>query len=538
VEGSPTAVVVLDAEGIVIGWTKAAEALFGCQAADIFGRSCAALIMLDDHAAQNWNWTERFGDRERWSGPAMVRHVQGHKILVNVEIHRVLIQNQTFRWLVSATPASASVIRTWMVDASGRIGTTLDVKQTAQELADLAVPALADYVTVDLASAVLPEDEPLHRLASSDASIPVFRRAGMASINKGFPEALYKLGEAVYVPPDSPFTGVLASGRSYFEPVLDTSSGGWLDEDRLTVIRETGMHSLIIVPLRARGDVLGNAVFVRTEHPTPFTPEDLRLAEELAARAALSLDNARRYTRERAASLALQRHLLPRRLSGGGVIEVASRYLPADAQYGVGGDLFDTIPLPDSRVGLVVGDVTGHGIKAAARMGRLRTAMHALAYMGLPPDQLLARLDDLITHIGEQYLDTEDISLATCLYAVYDPATRRCTMAAAGHPPPAIVDPDGTVTFPRLPTGTPIGLGVGSYESLEVELAEGTLIALYTDGLIETREADLDAGMDRLGAALSQAALPLENVCNTVIDTMVTDTSDDDVALLIARIRA
>ncbi|MDP4504943.1 SpoIIE family protein phosphatase [Nonomuraea turcica] len=430
-------------------------------------------------------------------------------------------------------------------EASVRIGSTLDVGKTAQELADLAVPALADYVTVDLAASVLPDAEPLQRLAATEVSIPVFRRAGVASVHEEMPESLWSRGQAVFVPPSSPFTEVLSSGRAHFEPVLDTAPGTWLDQDpdRARIIRRTGMHSLIIVPLKARGDILGIAVFVRNDNLEPFTRDDLLLAEELGARAALSLDNARQYTRERTAALALQRNLLPGYLTGGGAVEVASRYLPSDVHEGVGGDWFDAIPLRDGRVALVVGDVTGHGINAAATMGRLRTAVRTLAYMGLPPDELLAHLDDLVARLEEEDAGPGRLPLdttgATCLYAVYDPATGRCAMAGAGHPPPAIVAPSGEVAFPRLPSGTPIGLGLGSYRSLEVELAEGSVIALYTDGLIETREADIDAGIDRLGAALARAAaLPLEKVCASVIRSMVGDTgSEDDVALLVARTR-
>ncbi|WP_336208175.1 SpoIIE family protein phosphatase [Nonomuraea sp. LPB2021202275-12-8] len=428
-------------------------------------------------------------------------------------------------------------------EASTRIGSTLDVQKTAQELADLAVPRLADYVTIDLAESVLPNEEPLQRLPSTEVSIPVFRRAGLASIHPGTPESLWPYGEAVFVPPASPFTEVLSSGRSHYEPALDVSSGSWLDQDpdRATVIRDTGMHSLIIVPLQARGDILGVAVFVRTENPAPFTGDDLVLAEELVARAALSLDNARQYTRERFAALALQRNLLPSNVTGGGAVELATRYVPSDVHDSVGGDWFDAIPLPGGRVALVVGDVIGHGINAAAAMGRLRTAVFTLAHMDLPPDELLTRLDDLVVRLTESTsIDgfPLEVMVATCVYAVYDPATGLCTMAGAGHPPPAIVDPAGDVRFPDLPSGTPIGLGLGFFESLELELAEGTMIALYTDGLIETREADIDEGMNRLGAALVRAAGPLEDLCTKVIDAMVGETpSEDDIALLIARTR-
>lgn len=427
-----------------------------------------------------------------------------------------------------------------LIEAGARIGSTLDIEKTAQELADLAVPALADYVTVDLADSVLPDSEPLQRLDSTALSIPIVRRVGVASIHPGLPESLWRLGDAVFAPPASPFTKVLSSGRPHFESVLDASRGTWLDLDptRLEIIHRTGMHTLMIVPLKARGEILGITVFVRTSNPSPFTADDLMLAEDLASRAALSLDNARRYTHERATALALQHRLLPRKLSGGNAVEVASRYLPADVRDGVGGDWFDTIPLAGGRIALVVGDVAGHGINAAATMGQLRTAVRTLAIMDLSPGELLARLDDMVV-LNEQDSCGDGPSaevLVTCLYAVYDPASQECTMATAGHPPPAVIDPSGDVFFADLPKGPPLGLGLGTYESLQLRLAAGTLIVLYTDGLIETREADIEAGMERLRTTLTRVAPPLEQLCTSVIDALVGRSShEDDIALLVAR---
>jgi serine phosphatase RsbU (regulator of sigma subunit) len=425
-------------------------------------------------------------------------------------------------------------------EASVKIGTTLDVKQTAQELADLTVRSFADYVTVDLTDNVLPGAEPLQRLQPTGSGIPVFRRAGLASIHHGIPESLWAQGQPVFVPPSSPYTEVLDTGRSYLQPVLDPSRERWLDEDhdRARLIRATGMHTLIIVPLKARGNLLGIAVFVRTDNKTPFSRDDVVLAEELAARASLSLDNARQYTREHNAALALQRQLLPRKMYGGDAVELASRYVPSDVYEGVGGDWYDTILLPDSRVALIVGDVTGHGIHAAASMGRLRTAMRTLAHLDLPPDQLLSRLDEVYAReADEDDGPSESPIAATCLYAVYDPATRVCTMASAGHPPPAVATPAGEVTFPSFPTGTPIGLAMAPHTSFEMELDAGTLLAFYTDGLIERREYGLTEGMSRLSAALTQSVGSLDVLSSTLIETLITDGVEDDVTLLLARTR-
>ncbi|MER6060088.1 SpoIIE family protein phosphatase [Streptomyces sp. NPDC001792] len=429
--------------------------------------------------------------------------------------------------------------------AATRIGSTLDVMQTAQELADLAVPLLADYAYVDLGDSVPFGEEPSSRIDTMSDRPAVFLRAGQASIHPGTPESSYARGETVFVAPTSPLAGALRTGRSHLEPVLDASPGTWVDDDppRAQKIREHGMHSVMIVPIIARRAVLGVALFVRTEDPVPFHEDDLLLAEQLVTRAALCLDNARQYTRERTAALALQRNLLPHRLMGGAAVEVAWRYLPADTQAGVGGDWLDVIPLSGARVALVVGDVVGHGINAAATMGRLRTAVRTLADLEMPPDELLTHLDDTFQRLAEQDADAADqaptVVGATCLYAVYDPITRKCTMARAGHPPPAIIDPQGRVTFPDLPAGSPLGIGLGvPFEAVELELPEGSLLALYTDGLIETRDDDIDVGMRCLGTALAQPDRSLEELCTQVTEPFPGQAPSDDITLLLARTRS
>lgn len=427
-------------------------------------------------------------------------------------------------------------------EAKSRIGADLDPLVTSQRLAETAVPNLADYVTIDLVEAVPLDKEPLRRLKSTDTRIPGFYRAGAASIHDDLRESLWARGTPVYVPPASPFTTVLKNRRSYFEPVLDTSPGAWLDNDpdRAQVIRQTGMHSLIIVPLQARGATLGIAVFVRSQNPVPFSKADLALAEELAARAALIIDNALRYTRERTAALAIQRALMPHHLSGGSTVEVATRYLPADTHAGVGGDWFDVIQLSDGRVALVVGDVVGHGINAAVTMGHLRATTRALSKLELPPAELLHLMDELAVDIARDRFDdgtsTPSAFAATCLYCVYDPKSQRCTMSSAGHPPPAIIFPDGSVDFAEVPPGAPIGVGLGSFESTEVKLPDSSVIGLYSDGLIET-EHDVDRGLQRLRTALAGPISSLDDLCTSVVDTLAPDgPMDDDIALLLARI--
>ncbi|RZU46215.1 GAF domain-containing protein [Streptomyces sp. BK022] len=416
-----------------------------------------------------------------------------------------------------------------LYDAGVGIGTSLDVTRTAEELAELAVPRFADFVTVDLFEPVLKGEEPKPGTE--------LRRAAFSGIRKDAP--LYPLGERIRFVPTSPQARSLATGQSVVEPDL-SAAPGWQAQDleRTEQIIEYGVHSLITVPLRAGSLVLGVANFWRTEKPQPFDSEDLALAEELVARAAVSIDNARRYTREHSMAVTLQRSLLPRTLPAQDALEIAYRYLPA--QSGVGGDWFDVLPLPGARVALVVGDVVGHGLHAAATMGRLRTAVHNFSSLDLPPDELLGLLDELVARLDQDETPADGaaaVTGATCLYAVYDPASRRCTIARAGHLPPALVLPDGTVEFPDVPAGPPLGLGGLPFETADLELPEGSRLVLYTDGLVEDRERDIDEGLDLLRDALRHAsgASP-EETCRTVLDRLPVRPADD-VALIVAETR-
>src|SRR6516164_1545619 len=429
---------------------------------------------------------------------------------------------------------------TLLNEAGTQIGTTLDVTKTAEELADMVVPRLADLAIVDLLEAVISGDEPRPGPLTGTVAL---RRVAHQSIFEGVPEAVVKPGEVDIHPESFPAAQCLATGKAVLTGVNDlafvSSTGN--NPARAATIRKFGIHSVLSVPIRARGVTLGVATFLRGQCPEPFERDDVLLAEELTARAALSLDNAWRYTRERTTALALQRSLLPQRLPRQSAVEVASRYLPASAHAGVGGDWFDVIPLSGARVALVVGDVVGHGIHASATMGRLRTAVRTLADVDLPPDELLTRLDDLVSRISTETDADDDAEIdvgVTCLYAVYDRVSRRCSRARAGHPPPALVTPDGAVSFLDLPAGPPLGLGSLPFESTEIELPAGSILALYTDGLIETRGHDIDLGFERLRLALTEPAPSLETTCDNVLKAVLPGRPADDVALLIARTRA
>ncbi|TQJ47392.1 SpoIIE family protein phosphatase [Streptomyces sp. SLBN-115] len=453
-----------------------------------------------------------------------------------------MVQDVTERW-------HARRLLSLVNEAGTRVGTTLDVMRTAQELADFAVPGFADFVIVDLLEPVLSTEG--HGAWLTDAgpapARPVMRRAGMCSVREGCPEAVARIGDRVDFLPPPHDANLLIDGEPILIPVLDPCDELWTTEqpERAVSIREFGLHSLISVPMRARNTALGLATFVRSLNPVSFRSDDVLLARELVARAALCVDNARRYTREHTAAVTLQRSLLPHALAGGTALELASSYLPADPTDGVGGDWFDVIPLSGARVGLVVGDVVGHGIAAAATMGRLRTAVQTLADMEMPPDELLAHLDDLVLRLSGERTDDTGAQQgataflgATCLYAVYDPVTRRCRMARAGHPPPVVVAPDGRVSFPEPPAGPPLGLGGMAFEATEIELAENSLIGLYTDGLVEGPDRDIEQGMSRLGEVLARSDADLATLCTSAVRQLVPVPQPDDIALLLARTHA
>ncbi|MGW1620751.1 SpoIIE family protein phosphatase [Streptomyces sp. NPDC002172] len=434
-------------------------------------------------------------------------------------------------------------------DASLHIGSTLDMVQTARELTEVAVPRFTDFARVDLLDVILQGDEP----APGPLAGPVrLRRIAELFLCEGVTTAQRTVGEADVYLANSPAALCLATGRPTLyrdntAPPIRTYYETDATPERRARVRRMGPHSWIIVPVKARGTTLGVVWFTRMrETPESFDEDDLPLAEDLVARAAVCLDNARRFTRERAAALTLQRSLLPQRMPEQSAVEAAFRYLPAEQRSGVGGDWFDVIPLSGARVALVVGDVVGHGIHAAATMGRLRAAVQTLADVDLAPDELLTHLDDLVLRLSaESGADTEppgaeaagDIG-ATCLYAVYDPVSRRCSMALAGHPPPAVVGPDGTAEFLDVPVGPPLGLGGLPFESMEVTLQEGSLLALYTDGLIHSGHRDYGEGLEALREALAVPTGTLDSLCDHVVHKLLPEGPADDAALLLVRPRA
>ncbi|MEU9859393.1 SpoIIE family protein phosphatase [Streptomyces sp. NPDC047971] len=423
--------------------------------------------------------------------------------------------------------------------AGERIGTRLDVTRTAEELTRVLVPALADFVAVDLLEGVAQGEPPPPGAPDITA---LLRRTALRSVREHAPEASYPVGELMTFPAATPLGECLTGGAARLIPVLH-SAEDWFAQDpvRAATMLGAGIHSLMLVPLRARDTTLGVVHMYRWQRPEPFERDDLALATELVARAALCVDNARLYTREHRSALALQNSLLIGALPEQNSVRVAHRHVAAAAHGEVGGDWFDVIPLSGARVALVVGDVPGRGIHATAHAARWRSTIQTLASLDPPPDELLTQLDHAVGQATDIRLAAGEPTPSvgtTCLYAVFDPVSRRCTIASAGHLPPALVGPDGTADLLPVPVGPPLGLGGVVYESTRVDIADGATLALFTNGLVTGRDRDVDASLASLCGALAAASGSLDERCGSVVNALLPQQPLDDAVLLLGRLRA
>ncbi|AJE80389.1 serine phosphatase with GAF(s) sensor(s) [Streptomyces albus] len=377
----------------------------------------------------------------------------------------------------------------WLNEASSSIGTTLDLRRTAQEFADFSVPRLADACAVDLLESVLRGEEGERW---TGPGVPDFWAVATSAVDR--------LGglepDAVEGKPHSGTTLVLRTvltGKAGLVGRIRPEDYGLITSTASNAehMRRAGVHSYMVVPLLARGVLLGVADFIRARGRPGFTSTDLALALQLASQAAVFVDNARLYGREREHVVELQRALLPRSVPRTVRLAVSSSYTPAAAAGGIGGDWFDVMPLPGGRTALVVGDVMAHGLPAAATMGRLRSVARTLLLLDISPELMLARLDLAAR-------DLEEDQVATCLCVIHDPADRSYTIARAGHPPPLMVSADGEAAYVDVPTGAPVGTGVIPYDAVRVPAGPGSRLVLFTDGLVKTRSTDFSAELERL----------------------------------------
>ncbi|MFF3373748.1 SpoIIE family protein phosphatase [Streptomyces sp. NPDC002680] len=429
-------------------------------------------------------------------------------------------------------------------EASLRVGRSLDVARTAQDLADVLVPTMGDLAAVTLAEAVLDGNEPTRAVGGGELHM---RQVAVASADGRWPDQLLQAGARWPRLPDSQALwdvqrgGVVAvTGREQMIALSGLSG----DPALIRLLVPLDVHACLVAPLFARGLLLGGVLVWRTRSSPAFEQEDAETLREIVTRGALSVDNARRYAREHRTATALQQRLLPRATSDVPAVETAGSYVPAGGGAEVGGDWFDVIPLPSLRVALVVGDVIGHGLHATATMGQLRTAVQTLADLEMAPDELLTHADDLVQKLAEEAApDRRDTIGATCLYAVYDPVTQQCVLASAGHPPPVVVRADGTSETLAISPGPPLGVGGMPFELTRVRLEPDSVLALYTDGLSQIDD-DAEGVTGRLVDVLSAfcRSEPPQRSLADIGRTLLAEAADpaprDDMTLLLARVRA
>jgi serine phosphatase RsbU (regulator of sigma subunit) len=458
------------------------DAVVTVQAVDSFdGRSALAIVRLPPAG------TERFLD------PAVMRHA---------------LLDDTFR----------------------QIGATLDLDQLARGLISIVVAHFSNVASLLVQESLVTDEAPMQRTEGPH----LLRRLAVASDDHdpGW-EVTFPVGEVVRHPAGTIYARCMDTGK----PVQKASSGpaghvaeSWMRRPAAGLL--AGACKLLL-PLNAGGATLGYVVCTRKRGSRPFDAYDTEIGMEFASRAAVLLDNARRYNLERATALTLQRALLPTGLSAPSSVEVRHRYLPGNQLIEVGGDWYESIALPGARVALVVGDVAGHGVRAAVTMGRLRTAIQMLAMLDLPPAESLQQLNELMQKMGER-----EPHFATCAFAIYDAVTGSLEVASAGHMPPLLVSPKGSSDFLDVSPAPPLGVGEGPISGRTFEINDGSLFVLYTDGLVESRGRDIDDGLKRLQSVFgpTSVAEPIEALAKAALAGVSSDRHRDDVALLIARL--
>jgi serine phosphatase RsbU (regulator of sigma subunit)/anti-sigma regulatory factor (Ser/Thr protein kinase) len=447
---------------------------------------------------------------------------------------------QLFAQVTMRIPAPAAerfidpaLMRNALLDgAVRRIGGALDIDQLAPELVNILVPHFCNSAGLLMMENLLGDSDYEDTTRGGNQFV---RRLALA-YDDGDPgwAAAFPIGEILRYPPDTIYTRCLDTSKPasavLTEEAAQELAAAWR---RIPVARLVSGTSMLALPILAGDAMLGFFVCTRRAGFHRFDAYDTEIGLEFASRAALFVEGARRYSRERATALTLQRSMLPTGLSHPASVEVRHRYLPGSKLIEVGGDWYESIALPGGRVALVVGDVAGHGVRAAVTMGRLRTAIKTLTMLELPPAETLQRLDDLMHELG-----VFEPHFATCVYAVYDSVDGTCEVACAGHLPPLLVHPDGTNEFLDVSPAPPLGIGNSPIVSRTLRIEDGSLLVLYTDGLVERRTEDIDEGLSRLRKIFGPSCIgqPLEELCRAALADVYDDHQRDDIALLMARL--
>ncbi|MGW0699013.1 SpoIIE family protein phosphatase [Streptomyces sp. NPDC002867] len=534
----------VDADGAIVAVNGEAEALLGRSAEDLLGRDAHDLLhrdgngmtiprsrcpMMEAFVARRTR-QEELGYFERGDGTllsmswlAAPLRLGADEVGALVVFHEHESAGRHLRAADLSMERLSELERlALLAETTTQLTSTLDVDEALDRLVRLVVPLLADWAIIDLIS---DNDEVWRTVVAHEEDGRLVRRGDLE-------------GAMPPVPPASPQPlsralrgggSTLATPETYQGP---PDSGIAVEQRRL--FEGTRMHSAVIAPIRGLREVLGALTLGRSDRPDVFTGADIPLLEDITRRAGLALDNARLYQRQRKVSETMQRHLLPQmpRVPG---LEMAARYLPAPHASQVGGDWYDAFRLPDQALALVIGDVVGHDLDAAADMAQLRNILRAYAWSQQePPSVVVSHVDEALSHISE-------VEMATMIFGrleTDDEGQWRLRWTNAGHPPPLLVTYDGQSRY--LDDGH--GILLGSHVSMPREDATVVLpplstLVLYTDGLIESPGRSLDDGLERLRRnAASLAHRPLEAFTDLLMQRARPEDNDDDVALLLVRV--
>ncbi|MEV5778869.1 SpoIIE family protein phosphatase [Streptomyces antimycoticus] len=440
--------------------------------------------------------------------------------------------------VVDVTQREQARARSRIVDAvRERVGRTLDVVGTCQDLVETLVPGFADVAVVEVVDALMHgQDPPLSPLGRD---VPL-RRAAFRSSGGEQQVQAHPIGDVRSLPYSTPFAQTLTDLKPRVVALDDKPSWLAADPERARAIRASGVRTLLVAPLTLRGTVLGLLSLYRTKRGDCFEEQEVGLVMELAAHTAVCLDHARRFALEYATAATIQRHMLaPSQASQTGI--QTARLLVPGAQ-GAGG-CFDALSLPGARTALVIGEIAGEGIHAAASMGQVRTAVQTLVSLDLEPDELLARLNDTATGLARERAALPDDDplrrqplTATAMYAIYDPLSRTCSIARAGHPPPVLVHLEGTTEILDVPNGPPLGSADGTpFAKTTVSLPEGSVLAFYTTSLVSALSSNGPDGLDSLRRLLVRERRSLQDICDDVANRLAKDAPTGDAVLLLAR---
>ncbi|MEU5657535.1 SpoIIE family protein phosphatase [Streptomyces sp. NPDC047737] len=542
ISNSPAGVAVFDTELRYVYVNPALERLNGVPAAAHLGRSVSEVlpemdvrtdvmrqVLADGRPREitvtGRTWVDSLIERRYWR-VGLHRMEENGRVRGLVGIAQEVTAKENEREELQRAKSYLALLD----NAAARIGTTLDARSTCRQLAEFVVPVMADAAVVEM----IPQENG-HSRREPPSGVIRLQRCGAAAI-PALHDAIEGFGGPgadIDYQEDAAVPRCLADD----EPVLvDLTGDDGLARaapgaERAAAYRAVGLHSAVVVPLTARGRPMGALSLLRAGDSPPFTEGlDVVVARTLAGRAAVDVDHAYRYTHEHGVARELQRSLLSERRVPNDGIEIASLYLPAGEGALVGGDWFDAIPLKGGRHLKVMGDVMGHGVEAAVAMSNYRSMLRIMADDDQPPHRILERLDRAVEQSG---LDRA----ATCLVAVVDRREGVCEVASAGHPPPAFIDPGAPAArVARIPVGPPLGTGFGGYVTTVLPCGPGTVLFMYTDGLVERRGEDIDASIQRLTRLTLPASGRLEDLLEEVVDRFA-DTAEDDIAVLVSRSR-